>query len=127
MERTPALSGNFAAGSNSTNPAAGSNSTNPISAKVEGMAQAAHKTTDKIANEAAVQVDRSADAVHRAVDSATYATTSAAEWAATMAEQAKQVQTRITESTSASIRARPITTVAGALVVGYLLGRLARR
>jgi hypothetical protein len=37
-----------------------------------------------------------------------------------------EVQTRLTESVCTSIRARPIATVAGALVVGYLLGRLAR-
>jgi hypothetical protein len=44
----------------------------------------------------------------------------------TIPEQAKQVQTQFTEAASASIRARPITAVAGALVVGYLLGRVAR-
>jgi hypothetical protein len=109
-----------------SNPSANSNSTNPVSAKVEGAAQSVHKTTDRIADEAATQVGRSAEAVHRAVDSATNAATAAAEWAATIPGQAKQVQTRLTESASASIRARPIATVAGALVVGYLLGRLAR-
>jgi hypothetical protein len=35
-------------------------------------------------------------------------------------------QAEFVESASASIRARPIATVAGALVIGYLLGRLAR-
>jgi methyl-accepting chemotaxis protein len=105
---------------------ADSNPPIPVGAKVEGLAQAAHRTTDKIADKAATQVDRSAEAVHRAVDSAADATTSAAEWASTIAEQAQQVQMRLTESASASIRARPIATVAGALVVGYLLGRLAR-
>jgi hypothetical protein len=117
MERTTTLDGNLTAGSNPTN---------PVSAKVEGAAQAAHKTTDRIADKATAQVDRSAEVVHRAVDGAADATTSAAEWASTIAEQAKQAQTRLTESASASIRARPIATVAGALVVGYLLGRLAR-
>jgi ElaB/YqjD/DUF883 family membrane-anchored ribosome-binding protein len=117
MERTTTLDGNLTAGSNPTN---------PVSAKLDGAAQAAHKTTDKIADKATAQVDRSAGAVHRAVDSAADAATSAAEWASTLPEQAKQVQTRLTESASASIRARPFATVAGALVVGYLLGRLAR-
>jgi methyl-accepting chemotaxis protein len=117
MERTTTLGGNLSAGSNPIN---------PVSAKVEGAAQAAHETSDKIADKATAQVDRSAEAVHRAVDSAADAATSAAEWALTITEQAKQVQTRLTESASASIRARPIATVAGAFVVGYLLGRLAR-
>jgi hypothetical protein len=111
MERTTTLGGNLAAGSNNAN---------PIGGKVEEATQAAHTTTDKIANKATTGVDRSTGAVHRAVDSAANAATSAAEWAS------KQVQTRLTESASASIRARPIATVAGALAVGYLLGRLAR-
>jgi methyl-accepting chemotaxis protein len=117
MERTTTLGGHLTADSNPTN---------PVSAKVDGAAQAVHKTTDRIADKATTQVNRSAETVHRAVDSAADAATSAAEWASTIPEQARQVQTRLTESATASIRARPIATVAGALVVGYLLGRLAR-
>ena len=117
MERTTTLGGNLTAGSNNTN---------SIGGKVEAAAQAAHKTTDRIADKASTQVDRSAEAAHRAVDSAANVATSAAEWASTVPEQAKQVQTRLAESASASIRARPIATVAGALAIGYLLGRLAR-
>jgi hypothetical protein len=117
MERTTTLSGNLTAGSNHAN---------PVNAKVDSAAQAAHRTTDKIAGQTTAQVDRSAEAVHRAVDSAADTALSAAEWASSTVEQAKQAQTRLTESASASIRARPIATVAGALVVGYLLGRLAR-
>ena len=94
--------------------------------KIEGAAQKAHEVTDKVADKAAVQVDRLSGTAHRAVDSAADAASSAAEWAAAIPEQAKQAQVRLTESASASIRSRPLATVAGALVVGYLLGRLAR-
>jgi hypothetical protein len=100
--------------------------TNPASAAVEDAAQAAHRTTDKIVDKTASQVDRLGGAAHRAVDSAAGAASSAAEWASTIPEQAKEVTTQFAEAASASIRARPIATVAGALVVGYLLGRLAR-
>jgi hypothetical protein len=99
---------------------------NPASAAIEDAAQAAHLTTDKIVDKTAAQVDRLGDAAHRAVDSAAEAASSAAEWASTVPEQAKQIKTQLTDAASASIRARPIATVAGALVVGYLLGRLAR-
>ena len=99
---------------------------NPASAAVEDVAQTAHRTTDKIVDKTAAQVDRLGGAAHRAVDSAAGAASSAAEWASTIPEQAKEVTTQVTEAASASIRARPIATVAGALVVGYLLGRLAR-
>jgi ElaB/YqjD/DUF883 family membrane-anchored ribosome-binding protein len=100
--------------------------TNPASVKIEDVAQTAHQTTDRIADKAASQVDRLSGTAHRAVNSAADAASSAAEWASAIPEQAKQVQTRLTDAASASIRERPITIVAGALAVGYLLGRLAR-
>jgi hypothetical protein len=120
MDRTTTM-GSLTGGSNAANPNA-----NPVGAKLEGAAQAAHQATDKIADKATTQVDRISGTVHRAVNTAADAATSAAEWASTIPDQAKQVQTRLTESACASIRARPIATVAGALVIGYLLGRLAR-
>src|ERR1700730_10616668 len=97
---------------------------NPASGKIEDVAQTAHQTTDRIADKAASQVDRLSGTAHRAVDSAAHAASSAAEWASAVPEQAKQVQTRLTEAASASIRERPIAIVAGALVIGYLLGRI---
>ena len=99
---------------------------NPATAKIEDVAQTAHQTTDRIADKTASQVDRLSGTAHRAVNSAADAASSAAEWASAIPEQAKQLQTRLTEGASASIRERPIAIVAGALVVGYLLGRLAR-
>jgi hypothetical protein len=104
----------------------GSSAANPVIAKVEGAARSAHQATDKLADKAAAGVDHLSGTTHRAINSAADAATSAADWASTIPEEAKQVQTRLTESASASIRARPIATVAGALAVGYLLGRLAR-
>ena len=106
-------------------------SANPLSnaaagTRVEGAAQTAHQTVDRVADKAMTQVDRLSGAAHQAVNSTTDAVASATDWAANAAEQAKQTQTRITEAACTSIRARPISTVAGALVVGYLLGRLAR-
>ena|ERR1700676_2326556 len=97
---------------------------NPVSAQVEDAAQAAHQTTDKSADKAMAQVDRLSGMAHRAVNSAADAASSAAEWASAIPEQAKQVQAQLTEAASVSIRARPIAIVTGALVVGYLLGRL---
>jgi hypothetical protein len=114
MDRSATMGGNSPLGNNA----------NPLSnpagdARVEGAAQTAHRTVDTIADTATTQV-------HRAVNTAVEAATSAAEWASSVPEQAKQVQTKITEAACNSIRARPISTVLGALVIGYLLGRLAR-
>ena len=116
MERTTTTMGSLT----------GSNAANPVGTKLEGAAQSAHQATDKLADRATAEVDRLSGTAHRTINSAADAATSAADWASSIPEQAKQVQTRLTESASASIRARPIGTVAGALVVGYLLGRLAR-
>ena len=106
--------------------ASGGSAANPVSAKVQGVAKSAHQATDQLADRATAGVDRLSGTAHSAIDSAADAATSAADWASTIPEEAKQVQARFTESASASIRARPIATVAGALVVGYLIGRLAR-
>jgi hypothetical protein len=94
---------------------------------------AAHRATDAVADKATEQVGRLSGSAHQAVNKAADAATSAAGWAATLPDQAREVQAQLgaqvgelTSSASASIRARPIATVAGALVVGYLIGRLAR-
>jgi ElaB/YqjD/DUF883 family membrane-anchored ribosome-binding protein len=123
MDHTSSTGGSLTSG---TRPNPANPNSNPLGAKVEGAAQTAHQAAEKIADKAATQADRLSGTAHRAIDSAADAASSAAEWASNIPEQAKQVQAQLTEAASASIRARPITTVAGALFVGYLLGRLAR-
>jgi ElaB/YqjD/DUF883 family membrane-anchored ribosome-binding protein len=115
MDRTTPLSST----PTNTNPT----NTNP---KIETAAQTAHKVVDTVADKTTAQVDRLSSTAHRAVDKTVGAATQAASWASTLPDQAKEVQTRLTDSVCTSIRARPIATVAGALVVGYLLGRIAR-
>lgn len=122
MDHPIPIGGSLASGGTRPN----SPNANPVSAKVEDAAKTAHQATDKIADKAADQVDRLAGTAHRAIDRSAGAASSAAEWAASIPEQAKQVQAQLGESASASIRAHPIAAVAGALFVGYLLGRLAR-
>ena len=95
-----------------------------VDSKVESAVQTAHATTDRVADAAAAQVDRLSNSAHRAVDSATDAAASAAGWASNVADKASDIQTKAVESASATIRQQPLTYVAGALVIGYLLGRL---
>jgi hypothetical protein len=95
-------------------------------ARIESAAQSAHQTVDKVADTAASQLGRLSGAAHQAVNSAAGAAASAAEWASEVPKHANEATVRMSEAACASIRARPIATVAGALVVGYLLGRLAR-
>ena len=96
-------------------------------AAVENAAKGAHQVVDKVADKATEQVDRLSGTVHRAVNTAADAATSTAEWAATIPEQAQQVQAKLTDAACASIRARPLSIVAGAAAIGYLFGRIAGR
>jgi hypothetical protein len=118
MDRSTTMGGSPLGGN--TSPASYPN------AKLEGAAQTAHQTVDKVADKATAQVDRLSGTAHRAVNSAADAAGTAAEWVSTLPEQAKQAQSKFTDSACAAIRARPLSTVAGALVIGYVLGRIAR-
>jgi ElaB/YqjD/DUF883 family membrane-anchored ribosome-binding protein len=123
MERTPAFG---STASNLADASAGQTSPNPFSDKVESAALAAHQATDRIADTATLQVDRLSGTAHRAVNSAADAATVTAQWVSAVPQQVNRVQTRLTEAACASVRARPLQTVVGAVAVGYLLGRLAR-
>jgi ElaB/YqjD/DUF883 family membrane-anchored ribosome-binding protein len=98
----------------------------PPNDTVEAAAQAAHQTADRIADKATEQVDKVSGTLHRAVNSAADAANVAAGWASTLPDQAQQAKARFTESASEKVRANPIAAVAGAVALGYLLGRLAR-
>ena len=117
MDRSTTLTGNP--------PMGGSGNSSP-NAKLDNAAQTAHQAVDRFAEKASAQVDRLSGSAHRAVNSAADAANTATEWASSFPEQAKGMQTKLTDSACASIRARPLSSVAGALVVGYLVGRLAR-
>jgi hypothetical protein len=102
----------------------GGSTTSTSGANLSGAARAAHEAADNIAGKATAQVDRLSDSAHRAVDSAADVATSAAGWASNVADQAGAIQAKAMDSASAAIRQKPIAIVAGALVIGYLLGRL---
>jgi hypothetical protein len=120
MDQNTPIAGSLTGSGSRSTPA----SANPASAKVQDAARAVYQTTDNIADRATTQIDHLSGTAHRAVNSAADAASSAAEWASTIPEQAKQAQAQLTEAASASIRARPIATVVGTLVIGYMLGRL---
>jgi hypothetical protein len=97
---------------------------NSVDTKIDDAAQIAHQTTERIADKAVSGIDRLSGTTHNAINSAADATSSAADWASAVADQANEMQTRVTEAASASIRERPLTIVVGALVLGYLIGRI---
>jgi len=105
-------------GGNST--ASGSN------ARVEHAAAMAHQTVDRLADSATSQVDHLSGTAHRVVNQTADAASLAADWATQIPEQARRVQVTMSESVCTAIRARPLTSLAGLAIVGYMLGRLAR-
>ena len=79
---------------------------------VESAPRAALETTDTIEQKASPETDRRSGSTRRAMDRAPGSA------------QPGEIQSQVMESASSAIRARPMATVAGALVIGYLLGRL---
>jgi ElaB/YqjD/DUF883 family membrane-anchored ribosome-binding protein len=74
-------------------------------AKLQNATDAAHQTTDRVARAATQQVDRLRGTAHDAVEGAA----------------------DFVESASATLQRRPMATLGGVLLLGYLLGRLMRR
>ena len=93
---------------------------------VADMAGRAHQAVDDVAGKTAPAVEKASAAAHRTIDQVADTAMPAADW---VAESSRRIVTRSTEladSCSAQVRARPFVSVAGALAVGYLVGRLLR-
>jgi hypothetical protein len=97
-----------------------------VNAKIDMAATTAHRATDAIAETASAGVGKLSGSAHSAVDNAAAATQSLADSASAISQQAIELHSQLKESACASIRANPLTTLVGALAVGYLVGRIAR-
>jgi len=93
---------------------------------IEHAAQQAHQSVDRAADKAVSGVGRASDAAHRAVNTTADQAATAADWASRVPQKVRRAQGAMTEAACNSIRARPLTTVFGALATGYVLGRIAR-
>jgi len=95
--------------------------------KVDSAADQAHRAVDRAREKAAPALERVASVAHRTIDNVAKATAPAAEW---MTENGKQLATKSTELADAcsnQVRARPFVSVAAALALGYLIGKLVQR
>jgi len=98
---------------------------NPVSG-LAGVADRAHQAVDKAAEKAQPAIERASSAAHRTIDKVADAAAPAAQWAA---ESGKQIATKsgeLTEVCSSYVRARPFVSIAGALAIGYFVGRITR-
>src|SRR5258707_15543489 len=97
-------------------------SPNPIS----NMADRAHQAIDKAAERAAPALERASTAAHRTVDKVADVAVPAADWATESSRQIANKSTQLTEAASSYVRARPLVSIAGAIAIGYFVGRITR-
>lgn len=95
---------------------------NPIS----NMAGRAHQAVDDVAAKAAPAVDRASTAAHRTIDRVADAAIPAVDRATESGRQIVNKSNELAETCSGYVRARPLASIAGALAIGYLAGRLFR-
>jgi ElaB/YqjD/DUF883 family membrane-anchored ribosome-binding protein len=94
------------------------------SSTVSGMAGRANQAIDQAADKAAPALERGRETAHRTIDKIADSAVPAADWAA---EKSRQVVTRSSELVGAAgsyVREKPLASVAGALAIGYLIGRV---
>jgi ElaB/YqjD/DUF883 family membrane-anchored ribosome-binding protein len=98
----------------------------PTTNSVSGAASQAHRAVDNLADKTVPAVQSATAAAHQTIDKVATAGAAATEWAATTGKDLMNKSTAIAEACSGQVRARPLTSMAGALVVGYIFGRLLR-
>ena len=89
-------------------------------------ADRAHDVVDRAAQKAAPAIDRVANAAHRTIDKAAEAATPAAQWVGDQGSKLAHTSTDLAEACSTQIRAQPLVAVGGALLLGYIFGKLMR-
>ena len=93
---------------------------------VTGVTDRAHQAVDRVAEKAVPALERASSSAHRTIDKVAEATAPVADWATQNARQITGKTSALAETCNGYIRARPLVSVAGALTIGYLAGRLLR-
>jgi len=95
---------------------------NPIST----AAGRAHQMVDDVAQKASPAVQSATARAHETIDKIASAGNYAAEWATTNGSQLASKSGALAEACTGYVRARPLVSVAGALAIGYFVGRVIR-
>jgi ElaB/YqjD/DUF883 family membrane-anchored ribosome-binding protein len=93
---------------------------------LERATSAVHQTVDKAAEQVAPALQRATTVAHETIDKVANVAAPVAERAAQYRQKLATRSSEVTEACSGYVRARPLTSVAGALAIGYLAGRLLR-
>jgi ElaB/YqjD/DUF883 family membrane-anchored ribosome-binding protein len=97
---------------------------NAASNAANTMADRAHQTIDRVAEKAAPALDRVRTGVHNTVDKVADSAASGVGWAAENTKVIARKGTEFGDVACAYVRERPLVAVAGALALGYFVGRL---
>lgn len=95
---------------------------NPVS----GITERAHQTVDRMADKATPALERARTNVHNTIDKVADGAACGVDWAAENTRVIAQKSSELSHVASGYVRERPLVAVAGALALGYLIGRLMR-
>ena len=97
---------------------------------VTGMAERAHQTVDRladrVADKTAPALEKARSGAHLTIDKVADGAACGAEWATENGKALANKSSEVTDAAADYVRARPLVAVAGALALGYLIGRIAR-
>ena len=111
---------------NATSSLAGTSAMTAGSNPLSDAADRAHQVVDKAAEKAAPTLERAQAAAHRTIDKVADKAAPVAEWAAESRRSVVNRSAELADTWGNHVRERPLAAIAGALAVGYLLGRLIR-
>lgn len=94
---------------------------------LDNAAAQAHRAVDRAREKAAPMLESAASAAHRTIDNVAQKTAPAAQWMTDNGKQLATGSTQLADACSNQVRARPFVSVAAALAVGYLVGKLLQR
>jgi len=94
---------------------------------IDSASDQAHRAVDRAKEKAAPLLDRCASAAHRTIDSVATASGPAAQWVSDNSRQLAARSSQLADAATDQVRARPFVSVAAALAVGYLIGKLLQR
>ena len=101
-----------------------SNTINSLSHTVPNMAERAHQAIDRAADKATPALDRVRTGAHNTIDKVADSAATGVDWATENSKVIARKGSDLTEVACGYVRERPIATVAGAVALGYLIGRL---
>lgn len=99
---------------------------NTAAGTVTGMADRAHQAVDRAADKASPALERARTSVHNTIDKVADGAACGVDWAAENSRQLARRGAELSDVATMYVRERPLVSVAGALALGYMIGRLMR-